>query len=268
MSELQKESRYILRRGSISGPFPIDQIVAMRRKGALDQFSKVSIDRATWEDVDGHLAKLAAAAAAPPPIVPPPFYGFDDAGRSAASSTNPALQDLSILPIPPFPIAALLLLHFLTLGVYSFFHVTSLHGRLVKLKTDDPSAFHAVVFCFVPFYNFYWLYFVYLRLTQRINRLCNQHRLRSSVPEPLAYALSTLVAVPLLMAVAGLLILSLTMGDEGSRGEAWLLFFMLPQILTAVAFVAAFPVFAVLVQASINRVYDLQIRRLFPRPAN
>lgn len=57
-----------------------------------------------------------------------------------------------------FSVLAVLLLHFLTCGVFSFIWLNLMHGRLPKVRKDDPSAAMAIGFCFIPFYNLYWIF--------------------------------------------------------------------------------------------------------------
>lgn len=62
-----------------------------------------------------------------------------------------------------------LLFHVLKLGVFSFVHFQLMHGRLPKLRPDDPSAGKAIGFMFIPVFNLYWVFFANLRLIDRID---------------------------------------------------------------------------------------------------
>ncbi|HTQ39172.1 MAG TPA: DUF4234 domain-containing protein [Pirellulales bacterium] len=250
---------YVLHRGAVRGPFSIDQLIAMRKNGTLDQYTKVSVDRATWQNLDPHLAAVMAADLAPPPIAPPPFTGLQQMGP--ADLLDPAqVEFLNPLTIRPFPVAALILLHFLTVGIFSFFWVTAVHGRLPKMKSDDPDGFKAVALCFIPFFNIYWFYVVYARLTQRVNAFSIQHRLPAIIPTPFSYVMSTLIVVPILLAMTGLLVLASIFFSPTSKGELFMIFFLLPQILTAVNYLFIAPVYAGLVQASLNRIVTVELR--------
>ena len=65
--------------------------------------------------------------------------------------------------------AAVIILHFLTFGLFSFFFHACKHGRLPMVRHDDPSTGKAIGFMFIPFYNWYWIFFANLRLCDRIN---------------------------------------------------------------------------------------------------
>jgi hypothetical protein len=68
-----------------------------------------------------------------------------------------------------FNVAGVVCLHFLTLGIFTWLHFLLMHGKLPRTRMDDPSAGKAIGFCFIPFFNIYWIIFVHLRLIDRIN---------------------------------------------------------------------------------------------------
>jgi hypothetical protein len=55
------------------------------------------------------------------------------------------------------------------LGIFSLIWVNLMHGKFPRLRPDDPSAGRAVGFCFIPFFNLYWIFFSYRRLCLRID---------------------------------------------------------------------------------------------------
>lgn len=68
-----------------------------------------------------------------------------------------------------FPIWATVVTHLLTLGVASAVRFNLNHDRLPKVEHDDPSAFKAIAFLLIPYFNFYWVFFNGLRLVDRVN---------------------------------------------------------------------------------------------------
>ncbi|MFO0757760.1 MAG: hypothetical protein U0359_14795 [Byssovorax sp.] len=90
-----------------------------------------------------------------------------------------------------FPTWAAVLLHFVTFGLFPFIHFNLTHDRLPAAESDDPSAGKAIGFSFIPYFNFYWIVFNFLRLTDRLNL---QYRLRGR-PDPLSRGFMTFVAV-------------------------------------------------------------------------
>ena len=68
-----------------------------------------------------------------------------------------------------FPVAALVLLHIFTCGIFTFIWLNMQHGKMAKVRTDDPSAARAVGFGFIPFFNLYWMFFTYRRLCLRVD---------------------------------------------------------------------------------------------------
>src|SRR5206468_3345214 len=100
---------------------------------------------------------------------PPVMMAQLDPGQLSPGTLGPVDPVLTSLIVLPFPAGVLVLLHFLTGGIFTFFWVTGLHGKLPRLNSDDLSARRAIWFCFIPFFNLYWFFVVYIRLCLRIN---------------------------------------------------------------------------------------------------
>jgi hypothetical protein len=80
-----------------------------------------------------------------------------------------------------FSTGMFIFLTIITLGIFgSIYHLLK-HGKLPKIKDDDPSAGKAIGFSFIPFFNIYWFFVVWPRLIDRINF---QYRLRGR-PAPI-----------------------------------------------------------------------------------
>jgi len=71
--------------------------------------------------------------------------------------------------LTPFPVASIVLLHYLTAGAFSMMFLNLMHERMPRLRRDDPSATVALGLCFVPVFNLYWFPFTLYRLCVRIN---------------------------------------------------------------------------------------------------
>ncbi len=84
-----------------------------------------------------------------------------------------------------------ILLHFLTLGIFTTIYCGLKHSKLPKVKSDDFSGGKAIGFLFIPFFNFYWLFVFWRRLAMRINF---QFRLRNEQP-PISLGLATTVCI-------------------------------------------------------------------------
>ncbi|MFN0018701.1 MAG: hypothetical protein ACKVP0_10610 [Pirellulaceae bacterium] len=237
----------------------------MSASGACSAFSKVSTDRKVWTGLAEHLSDRQARLNAPLPLRPPPL------------STGPQLGPLQGMPttlgsqlLRPLPLVALLLLHYLTLGIYSFLTITATLGALPKVRNDDPSSAKAIGLCFLPLFNMYWICLIYPRLAQRINGTCASFGLRPTVPLALAYAVSACMVIPLVLASIGLIaitILSFAYPKE-SHFEAWLVFFILPHSCTALNYLIVWPWFCGSVQLGINRVFELQLAMLLSQGAS
>lgn len=79
-----------------------------------------------------------------------------------------------------FPAAVVILLHFLTLGIFSFLYMGMRHSRLPRIRHDDFGAGKAIGFMLIPIVSAYWAFMFWVRLASRINF---QFRLRN-LPEP------------------------------------------------------------------------------------
>ncbi len=84
-----------------------------------------------------------------------------------------------------FPVAVAILLHFVTLGIFTIIYFGLMHSKLPRIKSDDFSGGKAIGFLFIPFFNFYWIFVFWGRLTDRINF---QYKLRNQ-PVPISKGL-------------------------------------------------------------------------------
>jgi hypothetical protein len=101
-----------------------------------------------------------------------------------------------VQPLQSFDVGVAILLHFVTLGIFSFFHFNLMHGNLPKLRPDDPSAGKAIGFMFIPFFNLYWVFFSYTRLCLRIDEQRVQRGLPPSNLQGLAIAMCVTMIIP------------------------------------------------------------------------
>lgn len=81
----------------------------------------------------------------------------------------PISTPVGLHQLTSFPVAALILLHYLTCGIFSLVWLNLMHGKLPRTRPDDPSAGRAVGFCFIPFFNLYWIFFTFRRLCLRVD---------------------------------------------------------------------------------------------------
>jgi hypothetical protein len=100
-----------------------------------------------------------------------PELGLTAAAGTAvgASSPPPISTAANVHQLTSFPVAVVILLHYVTCGLFSLIWLNLLHGKLPRVRSDDPSAGKAIGFCFIPFYNLYWIFFTYRRLCLRID---------------------------------------------------------------------------------------------------
>lgn len=89
-------------------------------------------------------------------------------------------------PLQPFSVTALVVLHYLTFGIFSAVWVNVSHGALPRRRPDDPTVGRAVGFLFIPFYNIYWWFFTHLRLCERLNEESALRGTSATTPRGLA----------------------------------------------------------------------------------
>ncbi len=100
-----------------------------------------------------------------------------------------------------FPSAVAVLLHFLTIGIFTVIFHGMKHSRLPIIRADDFGAGKAIGFLFIPFFNLYWIFVFWHRLTDRINL---QYRLRGA-PDPISRGLVTTTCVLTVIPYIGLI---------------------------------------------------------------
>ena len=84
--------------------------------------------------------------------------------------------------LPSFNPALAGIYHVITLGFFSLFHFQLMHDRLPKNRPNDPSSAKAIGFMFIPIFNLWWMFFIQLRLLERIDE---QRRLAGLPERPL-----------------------------------------------------------------------------------
>jgi hypothetical protein len=160
----------------------------------------VLVDAGTQQSVyAGHVPSLAALFGLAQQPAVPAFTGATPYGGAMhsvgySSGYNPGAGTHSLTVFSP---GTLLLLHFVTCGLYTLYvHFGLMHDRLPPRRSDDPSAGKAIGFMFVPFFNLYWIFFVNLRLIDRINEQRQAAGLPPNAPRGLALTTCIMMVIP------------------------------------------------------------------------
>ncbi len=118
------------------------------------------------------------------------------------------VMDLSRLPpqqaeqfkrhqlLETFPTAVVVILHILTLGIFTIFFHGLKHSKMPKIQHDDFGAGKAIGFMFIPFFNLYWIFMFWLRLADRINFQFRLRGLPDGVNRGMAMATCILCVIP------------------------------------------------------------------------
>ena len=107
---------------------------------------------------------MLTVTAAEVPDLPPPRPRQRANERSRGEE-----EDLGAHRLTRFGIGWVILLNVVTVGLFATIRFNLMHGKMPKIRRDDPSAGRAIGFLFIPFFNLYWFFFTYLRLITRIN---------------------------------------------------------------------------------------------------
>lgn len=97
-----------------------------------------------------------------------------------------------------FPVWAVGLLHVLTFGLFPLIHFGLQHDKLPQLQANDPSAGKAIGFHFIPYFNFYWIFFNSMRLADRLNLQFKLRGAEPTAPKGLMVAASVMSVIPYL----------------------------------------------------------------------
>jgi hypothetical protein len=127
-------SYHIAKDGKQAGPIDEESIRQQIATGTLNPSDLCWCEgMADWQSI-GTVFGFTPQAGAPPPLT------------SRTDATTSCSHQLTA-----FPVAAAVLLHYVTLGIFTLIWLNLMHGKMCRVRTDDPSAGKAVGFCFIPF---------------------------------------------------------------------------------------------------------------------
>ncbi|MDD5705527.1 MAG: GYF domain-containing protein [Kiritimatiellae bacterium] len=156
-------SYHIAKDGKQAGPIDEETIRQQIAAGALNTSDLCWCEgMSDWQSI-GTVFNFNQKAVAPPPLT----------NRTGATMSCPH-------QLTTFPVAGAVLLHYVTFGIFTLIWLNLMHGKMNRVRADDPSAGKAVGFCFIPFFNLFWIFFTYRRLCLRIDEQRDLYRLPPS----------------------------------------------------------------------------------------
>ena len=188
--------------GSAYGPVDEAALTQWAREG------RVSAATSIRSEPDGQVVQasslpfLASAFGAAPPMVPARPVAAMYPQIVPANSPEASLHQLS-----EFSVALVVVLQIVTLGIFSLIWFGLMCDKMPRTRHDDPSAGKHIGFMVIPFFNFYWMFFAYMRLCDRI---AEQRRLRGLPEESmrgLAIAACVVGLIPYVNVCVGSLIM-------------------------------------------------------------
>lgn len=118
------------------------------------------------------------------------------------------------------PVALVIILSFLTLGIFTAIYFGLKHSKLPSIKDDDFSAGKAIGFLFIPLFNLYWIFIFWLRLTDRINFQFRLREKRPPIDRGLVLATLIIGLVPYLCFVSWIILYPIVIGEIQSASNA------------------------------------------------
>jgi hypothetical protein len=115
-----------------------------------------------------------------------------------------------------FPVWLVVVLHFLTLGLFTLIYQGLKLSKLPLVKESDFRAGKGIGFMFIPFFNLYWVFRYVLSITERLNF---QFRLRGERP-PISRALALTSAIVWIIPYVELVSLVLLMPIVAGQWQA------------------------------------------------
>ncbi|HEX2017134.1 MAG TPA: hypothetical protein VGN69_10590 [Solirubrobacteraceae bacterium] len=116
---------------------------------------------------------------APAVVVAPVANVYEENADLGTLLTPAQRSELSQNTLSQFPVWGVVVLHIVTLGLFSLIYQGLKFSKLPKAKHDDFGADKAIGFSFIPYFNLYWHFVFWLGLTDRLNF---QHRVRGGAP--------------------------------------------------------------------------------------
>jgi hypothetical protein len=209
--------------GEEYGPATELQVTQWAREGRINAVTPMTCLE-TGQTLAAHMVPaLSPIVGLPPAMLNELARGAAPAGLwPAAPSYSPAAplayagpvrSDYAIRhTLSPFSVAAVVVLHLLTSGLFSIIYFPLLHGRMPQIRRNDPSAGKAFGFLFIPLFNIYWYFFVFLRLEDRINEQRGFAGLSPRSHSGLFVISVVLLFVPLLNFIAALVLMPTYLG--------------------------------------------------------
>ena len=173
-------------------------------------------DGSSWTE---HRAPAHQPAAAPASAVAfvqgaPALYNVYDEAADLNRVLTPYQRDISSQhALTRFPTWAVVVLHFLTLGLFTLIYQGLKFSRLPLVKDNDFKAGKGIGFMFIPLFGYYWIFRFTLSLTDRLNFQLRLRGERPSISRGLALATCIAAVIPYADLVAFLILFPIVAGQ-------------------------------------------------------
>jgi len=152
-------------------------------------------DGSSWTE---HRSARASEPASPAALVQAsPFVNVYDEATDLSQALTPEQRERALRhALTHFPTWLVVLLHFLTFGLFTLIYQGLKFSKLPPVKQDDFRAGKAIGFMFIPFFNYYWVFRFVLSLTDRLNFQLRLRGERPSISRGLALASCIVWVIP------------------------------------------------------------------------
>lgn len=143
------------------------------------------------------LPARAAESPPPSPVRVPGGGNVYDSAFDLGQLLSPAEREAyGRHTLKRFPTWLVVVLHFLTLGIFTFIYQGLKLSKLPLARDNDFRAAKGIGFCFIPFFNYYWVFRFVNAITDRLNFQLRLRGERPTVPRGLGIACCVLVILP------------------------------------------------------------------------
>ena len=169
-------------------------------------------DGSSW--TEHRSARSGASVASAPAVVQSPFVNVYDEVTDISQALTPEQRERAMQhTLTRFPTWLVVVLHFLTFGLFTLIYQGLKFSKLPQVKPDDFRAGKAIGFMFIPFFNYYWVFRFVLSLTDRLNFQLRLRGERPTISRGLALASCIVWVIPYFGLVSWLFLMPIVAGQ-------------------------------------------------------
>lgn len=170
-------------------------------------------DGSSWTEKTAPLHPPVARHATPVIQIPVAVNPYHEAADLSQLLTPEQREQCKQHNLTKFPVWLAVVLHFLTIGLFTLIYHGQKLSRLPIVKHDDFRAGKGIGFCFIPFFSLYWVFRYVLAVTDRLNFQFRLRDQRPPVPRGLALASCIVWLIPYVNVIAWVILMPIVSGQ-------------------------------------------------------